>query len=123
MLALASAVSRLADAHASLAIAVGDLTPPRRTPGHGDLLMVQVFCTSMIDAAIAPGDLAVIRKQPGAENGEIVAARLPGHAATDATIKEFKRDQNGHAWLIPRNPADQQPIPADDAESSARSSP
>jgi repressor LexA len=89
---------------------------PRWLVGYGDLLMVQVFGTSMIDAAIAPGDLAVIRKQPQAENGEIVAARLPGHASTDATIKEFKRDETGRPWLIPRNPADQQPIPADDAE-------
>jgi repressor LexA len=89
---------------------------PRWLVGHGDLVMVRVFGTSMIDAAIAPGDLAVIRKQQQAESGEIVAARLPGHAATDATIKEFKRDETGRAWLIPRNPADQQPIPADDAE-------
>jgi repressor LexA len=91
------------------------LAIPRWLVGYGDLLMVQVFGTSMIDAAIAPGDLAVIRKQPEAENGEIVAARLPGYADTDATIKEFKRDETGHAWLVPRNPADQQPIPADDA--------
>lgn len=89
---------------------------PRWLVGYGDLLMVRVFGTSMTDAAIAPGDLAVIRQQKQAENGEIVAARLPGHAAEEATIKEFKRDETGHAWLIPRNPSDQQPIPADDAE-------
>lgn len=89
---------------------------PRWLVGHGDLVMVRVFGTSMIDAAIAPGDPAVIRKQQDAANGEIVAARLPGHGAMDATIKEFKRDKTGRAWLIPRNPADQQPIPADDAE-------
>ncbi|HEX6527116.1 MAG TPA: transcriptional repressor LexA [Streptosporangiaceae bacterium] len=89
---------------------------PRWLVGYGDLVMVRVFGASMIDAAIAPGDLAVIRKQQEAENGEIVAARLPGHAAMDATIKEFKRDETGRAWLIPRNPADQQPIPADDAQ-------
>jgi repressor LexA len=88
---------------------------PRWLVGHGDLVMVRVVGTSMIDAAIAPGDLAIVRQQPEAENGEIVAARLPGHADTDATIKEFKRDQAGRGWLIPRNPADQQPIPADDA--------
>jgi repressor LexA len=88
---------------------------PRSLVGHGDLIMVRVVGTSMIDAGILPGDLAVVRQQPAAENGEIVAARLPGHAGTDATIKEFKRDQAGRGWLIPRNPADQQPIPADDA--------
>jgi repressor LexA len=92
------------------------LAIPRWLVGYGELIMVEVFGTSMIDAAIAPGDLAVIRRQPAAENGEIVAARLPGHTETDATIKQFKRDQTGRAWLIPRNPANQQPIPADDAE-------
>jgi repressor LexA len=89
---------------------------PRWLVGYGDLVMVRVFGTSMIDAAIAPGDLAVIRTQSEAENGEIVAARLPGYDEMDATIKEFKRDETGHAWLIPRNPADQQPVPADDAK-------
>jgi repressor LexA len=74
---------------------------PRWLVGDGDLVMVRVFGTSMIDAAIAPGDLAVIRKQQDAETGEIVAARLPGHAAMDATIKEFKRDATGRPWLIP----------------------
>lgn len=89
---------------------------PRWLVGYGDLLMVRVSGTSMIDAAIAPGDLAVIRQQSEAQNGEIVAAQLPGHSTTDATIKQFKRDEAGRCWLIPRNPADQQPIPADDAK-------
>jgi repressor LexA len=92
------------------------LPVPTWLVGHGDLVMVRVFGTSMIDAAIAPGDLAVIRKQQDAQNGDIVAARLPGHAAVDATIKEFKRDKAGRAWLIPHNPADRRPIPADNAE-------
>ena len=65
--------------------------------------MVRVSGTSMIDAAIAPGDLAVIRQQPEAHNGEIVAAQLPGHTTTDATIKQFKRDEAGRCWLIPRS--------------------
>jgi repressor LexA len=91
------------------------LPVPRWLVGYGDLFMVRVFGTSMINAAIAPGDLAIIRKQPQAENGEIIAAQLPGYAATDATIKEFRRDETGRSWLIPHNPADQQPIPADDA--------
>ncbi len=92
------------------------LPVPRWLVGYGDLVMVRVFGTSMIDSAIAPGDLAVIRKQQEAENGEIIAARLPGHVGMDATIKEFKRDETGRAWLIPRGPGDQQPIPADNAE-------
>ena len=89
---------------------------PRWLVGYGDLVMVRVVGTSMIDAAIAPGDLAIVRQQAEAQNGEIVAARLPGHADMDATIKEFKRDQAGRSWLIPHHPGDQQPVPADDAE-------
>jgi repressor LexA len=91
------------------------LPVPRWLVGYGDLVMVRVFGMSMIDAAIAPGDLAVIRMQQEAENGDIVAAQLPGHAATDATIKEFKRDEAGRAWLIPHNPADRRPVAADNA--------
>lgn len=92
------------------------LPVPRWLVGYGDLVMVRVFGTSMIDAAIAPGDLAVIRVQQAADSGDIVAARLPGQTGTDATIKEYKRDQAGNAWLIPHGPADRRPIPADDAD-------
>jgi repressor LexA len=92
------------------------LPVPRWLVGYGDLVMVRVFGTSMIDVAIAPGDLAVIRKQQQASNGDIVAAQLPGQTGMDATIKEFKRDAAGNAWLIPHNPADRQPIPANNAK-------
>jgi repressor LexA len=92
------------------------LPVPRWLVGYGDLVMVRVFGTSMIDAAIAPGDLAVIRRQPAADNGDIVAARLPGQTGTDVTIKQFKLDEAGNPWLIAHNPADRRPIPADNAE-------
>lgn len=63
---------------------------------------------SMIGAAIADGDLVVVRQQPAAENGEIVAAQLAGTATAEATVKTLQR-LDGHAWLMP------QPIPADGA--------
>ena len=63
----------------------------------------------MIDAAISDGDWVVVRQQPTAENGEIVAAMIDG----EATVKTWRR-RDRHAWLLPHNPA-YSPIPADDA--------
>jgi len=58
----------------------------------------------MKDAGIFDGDLAVVRKQPVAENGEIVVALL----GDEATIKRFYREQ-GYVRLQPEN-ADFAPI-------------
>ena len=54
----------------------------------------------MIDAAICSGDYVVIRQQPTAENGEIVAALIDG----EATVKTFQR-KDGQVWLLPHNDA------------------
>jgi len=75
--------------------------------------MLKVTGDSMTGAAIADGDLIVVRQQPTAENGEIVAAQLGGTATAEATVKSLQRI-NGHAWLMPRNPA-YPPLPAEDA--------
>ena len=64
----------------------------------------------MINAAISNGDWVVVRQQDDAKNGDIVAAMLDG----EATVKTFKRSDDGHAWLIPHNPA-YTPILGDDA--------
>ena len=89
---------------------VEDVFPlPRQLVGDGQLFLLQVKGDSMIDAAIADGDWVVVRRQPVAENGEIVAAMIDG----EATVKTFKR-QDGHVWLMPHNAA-YQPIPGDDA--------
>ena len=53
---------------------------------------------SMIDAAISDGDWVVVRQQPDAENGDIVAAMIDG----EATVKTFQR-RDGHVWLLPHN--------------------
>jgi repressor LexA len=63
----------------------------------------------MIDAAIADGDWVVVRQQPSADNGDIVAAMLDG----EATVKTFSR-KGGHVWLLPHN-ADYAPIDGDHA--------
>ena len=78
---------------------VEDIMPlPRQLVGHGDLFMLKVSGDSMVDAAICDGDWVVVRRQPTAENGDIVAALLDD----EATVKTF-RQRNGHTWLLPQN--------------------
>lgn len=77
---------------------------PKQLVGDGQLFMLEVRGDSMIDAAICEGDFVVIRQQPDANNGDIVAALLDG----EATVKTFKR-KDGEVWLLPHNPA-YQPI-------------
>jgi repressor LexA len=89
---------------------VEDVFPlPRQLVGEGTLFLLKVAGDSMINAAIADGDWVVVREQPNAENGEIVAAMLD----TEATVKTFKQS-DGHVWLIPHNPA-YTPILGDEA--------
>jgi repressor LexA len=82
---------------------------PRQLVGDGELFLLKVFGDSMINAGISDGDWVVVREQPAAEDGEIVAAMIEG----DATLKTFKQS-DGHIWLIPANPA-YEPIPGDKA--------
>jgi len=90
--------------------AVEDVFPlPRELVGEGTLFMLKVVGDSMVEAAICDGDWVVVRQQPTAENGEIVAAMIDG----EATVKTYKR-RDGHIWLLPHNPA-YEPIPGDDA--------
>lgn len=90
---------------------VEDVFPlPRQLTGNGELFALKVSGDSMIDAAICDGDWVIVRRQPTAENGEIVAAMLEG----EATVKVLQRS-NKHVTLLPRNAAFS-PIPADDAE-------
>ncbi len=80
---------------------VEDVFPlPRQLVGDGTLFLLEVRGDSMVDAAICDGDFVVVRQQPTAENGDIVAALL----GDEATVKTFKR-VNGHVWLMPHNPA------------------
>jgi repressor LexA len=91
--------------------AIEDIFPlPRQLVGEGTLFLLKVVGDSMINAAIADGDWVVIRQQPVAENGDIVAAMIDG----EATVKTFKRSAE-HVWLMPHNPA-YTPIPGDEAE-------
>jgi len=90
---------------------VEDVFPlPRQVVGDGELFLLKVAGDSMVDAAICDGDWVVVRSQPVAENGEVVAAMIDG----EATVKTFKQS-GGHTWLMPQNAA-YSPIPGDDAQ-------
>ena len=80
--------------------AVEDVFPlPRELVGEGTLFMLKVVGDSMVEAAICDGDWVVVRQQPTAENGEIVAAMIDG----EATVKTYKR-RDGHVWLHAAQP-------------------
>jgi repressor LexA len=73
---------------------------PRQLVGDGTMFLLAVRGDSMIDAAICDGDWVVVRQQPTANNGDIVAALLDD----EATVKTFKRTES-QVWLIPHNSA------------------
>ncbi len=63
-----------------------------------DAFALRVAGDSMIDSGIFDGDYAVIRPQCGAENGEVVVARL----GDEVTVKRFYREK-GRIRLQPEN--------------------
>ncbi|MFC6930901.1 transcriptional repressor LexA [Actinomadura yumaensis] len=78
----------------------GTLSLPRELTGRGTVFALRVRGDSMTDAAIRDGDLVVVRQQPEAHSGQIVAAMIDG----EATVKVYRR-RDGHVLLEPRNPA------------------
>uniref|UniRef100_UPI00178A2DFA transcriptional repressor LexA n=1 Tax=Actinomadura algeriensis TaxID=1679523 RepID=UPI00178A2DFA len=75
------------------------LSLPRELTGRGTVFGLRVRGDSMVDAAICDGDIVVVRRQPEAHSGQIVAAMLDG----EATVKVYRR-RDGHVLLEPRNP-------------------
>ncbi|MFI5952204.1 transcriptional repressor LexA [Cryptosporangium sp. NPDC051539] len=73
---------------------------PRELVGKGTLFGLRVRGDSMVDAAICDGDIVVVKQQPEACNGDIVAAMIDD----EATVKVFRR-RGGHVILEPRNAA------------------
>ncbi|QDU37921.1 LexA repressor [Maioricimonas rarisocia] len=76
-----------------------------------DQFCLRVKGDSMIEDHIADGDYAIIRKQPTARDGEIVAALVDG---SEATLKRFYREQ-GRFRLQPAN-GSMGPIYSDDVQ-------
>jgi len=72
---------------------------------------LQVRGDSMIEAQIADGDFAIIRRQTQARDGEIVVALVDGQ---EATLKRFYKER-GRFRLEPANSA-MRPIYASDVE-------
>ncbi len=80
------------------------LTVPMGFVGGADHFALRVQGDSMVGAGILDGDLVIVRVSDVAEDGDIVAALLPGPAEDEATVKRFKRTRN-RIMLVPENPA------------------
>jgi repressor LexA len=73
--------------------------PPDLQNEDGDLFMLRVHGTSMINAGILDGDKVIVKKQNTASNGEIVVAMTEDN---EATVKRFYKE-DGHYRLQPEN--------------------
>jgi len=65
-----------------------------------DRFALRVQGSSMIDAGILDGDIAIIKQQSNAHNGDIVVALIDNN---EATLKKFERMEYGNIKLIPAN--------------------
>lgn len=74
---------------------------PRDLVGSGTLFALQVRGDSMTGAGILDGDTVIIRQQPEANDGEIVAALV---GDDEATVKRLSR-KGGRVRLLAENPA------------------
>lgn len=84
---------------------------PRDLLGSGTLFALRIKGDSMIGAGILPGDLVIVRQQPDANDGDIVAALVN---EDEATVKRLSR-KRGKVWLLPENDA-YEPILASDVQ-------
>jgi repressor LexA len=77
---------------------------PSDLVGDGNVFMLEVHGESMIEAGIFDGDFVVIRQQPTAHSGEIVAAMIPSEFGdAEATVKKI-RHRGSAIVLEPANP-------------------
>lgn len=81
---------------------VEDVYPlPESLVGSGPLFMLRVKGDSMVDAGVLDGDLVVVRRQPDAQDGDMVAAMVEGE---EATVKRLYR-RDGQVVLHAENEA------------------
>lgn len=80
------------------------LTVPLGFAEEADHFALRVRGDSMVGAGILNGDYVVVRRQEAAEDGDVVAALLPGPAEDEATVKRLRR-RDGRVLLVPENPA------------------
>jgi len=76
----------------------GEILVDESNIGKGRFFALRVRGDSMINAGIMNGDLVIIRRQPLAENGDIIAALID----CDATLKRLSMS-NGEVFLLPEN--------------------
>ena len=79
---------------------------PAELVGDGNVFMLEVTGDSMIDAGILDGDYVIVRQQPTAHSGEIVAAMMPSEYGdgSEATVKTI-RHRGSAVMFEPANPA------------------
>jgi repressor LexA len=85
---------------------VEDIYPlPADLVGDGNVFMLEVQGESMIEDGILHGDYVVVRQQPTAHSGEIVAAMMPSELSdgAEATIKRL-RHRGSSIIFEPANP-------------------
>lgn len=75
------------------------------SPFPGDF-MLRVVGDSMMNAGILDGDMVVVRRQPTAEEGQIVVAQIED----EATVKRLRRI-DGRVHLMPENDAFEPIVP------------
>ena len=86
---------------------LGELIPPGR-----EVYALRVQGDSMIEDAIADGDIVVVERRSHAQDGETVVAVLPDG---EATLKRFYREDDNTFRLQPANAA-MEPIRVPDVE-------
>lgn len=77
----------------------GTMTLPCSLLGKGQFFAVRVFGESMKNAGILDGDLAILKQQNNAENGEIIVALID----EAYTLKRFYKEKN-RINLVSENP-------------------
>jgi repressor LexA len=77
-----------------------DLDLSELIPDHADVYALRVKGTSMIEDAIADGDLVLVERRSQARNGETVVAALPPDG--EVTLKRYYAE-DGHIRLQPAN--------------------
>jgi repressor LexA len=79
------------------------LVLPTGYAGEGEHFALRVTGDSMIGAGIFDADVVIVRRQDGADEGDIVAMLLPGPAEDEATVKRVHREGD-LVVLVPENP-------------------
>jgi len=75
---------------------------PEELLGRGENFALRVKGDSMVGDGICDGDVIVVRRARGAENGQTVVTLINGQ---EATVKRFRRNEDGTVTLSPANPA------------------